>query len=157
MMNFDSKVRTCLWFDSEGRKAAEFYVSLLPDSEIESIYRPEPGAPDLVVEFALAGAPYMILNGGPHYKHTPAASISVLTKTQEETDRLWTALTGNGGEESMCAWLIDRFGVSWQIVPERLVELINHDDKAGAARARDAMMRMRKIDIAALETAFSSE
>lgn len=148
------KVRTCLWFDKEGEDAANFYVSLLPESFIESASYPVPDQPALVVEFTLAGAPYMTLNGGPMYKHTPAASISVLTKDQAETDRLWDALLEGGGEEQMCAWLIDRFGVSWQIIPEVLPEMMGADDKAAAGRARDAMMQMRKIDIAALEAAF---
>ena len=156
-MTEKAKVRTCLWFDGEGEDAATFYVSLLPNSRIETVYRPDADSAALVVEFTLAGAPYMVLNGGPHYKHTPATSISVLTKDQEETDRLWAALTADGGEESMCAWLVDRFGVSWQIVPEKLVALINADDKPAAARAREAMMTMRKIDIAALEAAFKGK
>ena len=120
-MEFTAKVRTCLWFDGRGREAAEFYVSLLPDSAIEAPYRPAPDAPPLVVEFTLAGTPYMILNGGPQYPHTPTASISVPTRDQEETDRLWAALTADGGRESRCGWLVDRYGVSWQIVPEALV------------------------------------
>ncbi len=153
-MSEKPKVRTCLWFDKEGEDAANFYVSLLPESFIESASYPVPDQPALVVEFTLAGAPYMTLNGGPMYKHTPAASISVLTKDQAETDRLWDALLEGGGEEHMCAWLIDRFGVSWQIIPEVLPEMMEADDKAAAGRARDAMMQMRKIDIAALETAF---
>lgn len=154
-MKFNSKVRTCLWFDGQGEEAAEFYVSLLPDSEIESVYRPDPEAPAMVVEFTLAGSPYMTLNGGPQYSHTPAASISVLTRDQEETDRLWAALAGNGGTESMCGWVIDRFGVSWQIVPERMIELFYADDRNAAGRAQAAMMQMQKIDIAALEAAFN--
>jgi len=156
-MTDKSKVRTCLWFDSEGEEAANFYVSLLPDSHIESIVRPDPDGPALVVEFSLAGAPYMTLNGGPHYQHTPAASISVLTEDQAETDRLWAALIADGGSESHCAWLTDRYGVSWQIVPEALPRLIGSKDNAAAMRARDAMLKMRKIDIAALEAAFRSE
>jgi predicted 3-demethylubiquinone-9 3-methyltransferase (glyoxalase superfamily) len=148
------KVRTCLWFDSQGEEAAEFYVSLLPDSFIENVTRPDPNGPALVVEFTLAGTPYMVLNGGPHYKLTPAASISVLTKDQAETDRLWNSLLANGGEESRCAWLTDRFGVSWQIVPEVLPQMIGATDQEAATRARDAMLQMRKIDIAALESAF---
>lgn len=148
------KVRTCLWFDKEGEDAANFYVSLLPGSFIESASYPVPDHPALVVEFTLAGAPYMTLNGGPMYKHTPAASISVLTKDQAETDRLWDALLEGGGEEQMCAWLIDRFGVSWQVVPEALPRMMGSDDKPAAQRARDAMMQMRKIDIAALDAAF---
>lgn len=154
-MEFTAKVRTCLWFDGNGEEAADFYVSLLPESRIESVFRPDPSAPALVVEFGLAGTPYMILNGGPHFSHTPAASISVLTGDQDETDRLWSVLTANGGTESQCGWLVDRFGVSWQIVPERLVALINAEDRAAAARAQAAMMEMRKIDIAALEAAFN--
>lgn len=144
------KVRTCLWFDGIGHEAAEFYVSLIPDSYIESRVRPDALAPPLVVEFTLGGAPYMILNGGPMFTHTPAASISVLTKDQDETDRLWNTLTANGGRESMCGWLVDRFGVSWQIIPEILPHLLNFDDKAAAARARECMMKMKKIDIAFL-------
>ena len=153
-MSDKPKVRTCLWFDKEGEEAARFYVSLLPDSRIESVIKPDPAGPALVVEFTLAGAPYMVLNGGPMFKPTPAASISVLTRDQAETDRLWERLLEDGGEESMCAWLTDRFGVSWQIVPEVLPRLLSDRDTAAAARARDAMMQMRKIDIAALEAAF---
>ena len=151
-----SKVRTCLCFEGDGEEAARFYVSLLPDSRIETVSRPVPDHPALVVEFTLAGAPYMVLNGGPPYPHSPAASISVLTTSQEETDRLWAALT-EGGEESRCGWLIDRFGVSWQIVPEVLPRMMMAEDKAAAGRARDAMMRMGKIDIAALEAAFEGD
>lgn len=154
-MEFTAKVRTCLWFDGRGREAAEFYVSLLPDSAIETPCRPAPDPP-LVVEFTLAGAPYMILDGGPLYRHTPAASISVLTKDQEETDRLWAALTADGGQESRCGWLVDRFGVSWQIVPEALVRMLNADDREAAGRAQSAMMEMRKLDVATLEAAFAA-
>lgn len=148
------KVRTCLWFDQQGEEAARFYVSLLPGSYIESASYPVPGHPALVVEFTLAGAPFMTLNGGPRFPHTPAASISVLTQDQQETDRLWEALIADGGQASMCAWLIDKFGVSWQIVPEALPKMLESDDKAAAGRARDAMLQMQKIDIAALEAAF---
>jgi predicted 3-demethylubiquinone-9 3-methyltransferase (glyoxalase superfamily) len=151
------KVRTCLWFDGDGHNAAEWYVTLLPKSFIESGSHPNPEKPPLVVEFTLAGAPYMVLNGGPQYKHTPAASISVLTKDQQETDRLWSALTSDGGEESMCGWAIDRYGVSWQIVPEILPMLMEADDKEAAMRAQAAMMQMKKIDIASLEAAFRGQ
>lgn len=150
------KVRTCLWFESKGREAAAFYVSLLPDSHLETdLY--DHGDGPLVVEFILAGAPMMILNGGPHFKLTEAASISVLTEDQTETDRLWSALTADGGEESRCGWLKDKYGVSWQIVPKRLMELSNAPDRAAATRAQQAMMTMSKIDIAALETAFAGD
>lgn len=153
-MAYTSKVRTCLWFDGRGEEAAEFYTTLLPDSHIESHSYPEPGKPALVVEFTLAGAPYMVLNGGPMFEHSPAASISVLADDQSEIDRLWDALTKDGGKESMCGWVVDRFGVSWQVVPSVLPSMMESDDKAAAARARAAMMKMRKFDIAALEAAF---
>ena len=156
-MTTKPKVRTCLWFDAGGEAAAAFYVTLLPDSRIETAVRPEPDGPALVVEFTLAGAPYMILNGGPHYQLTPAASISVLTTDQAETDRLWAALTADGGSESQCGWLTDRYGVSWQIVPEALPRLLGAEDRAAAARAHEAMMAMRKLDIAALEAAFNGQ
>ena len=118
-MTATPKVRTCLWFDSRGEEAARFYVSLLPDSRIETVSRPDPDGPALTVDFTLAGAPYQVLNGGPMYPQTPAASISVLTKDQAETDALWSALLADGGKAGQCGWLTDRFGVSWQIVPER--------------------------------------
>lgn len=154
-MSKQPKVRTCLWFDRQGEEAARFYVSLLPDSFIETASHPVPGEPALVVEFTLAGAPYMALNGGPKFKPTPAASISVLTRDQVETDRLWTALIEGGGAASMCGWLVDRYGVSWQITPDALPRVMMAEDKRAAGRARDAMPVLRRIDIAALERAFA--
>ena len=155
-MTAQQKVRVCLWFARRGIDAAEFYVRLLPDSRIDAVF--DHGQPDdpLIVEFTLASAPMMILTGGDMFQHSPAASISVLTKDQAETDRLWSALLADGGKESMCGWLSDRFGVSWQIVPEILPRLLNDPDTAAASRARTAMMQMKKIDIAALEAAFHS-
>ncbi len=155
MAGLQQKVRTCLWFDSQGHEAAEFYVSLLPDSRIDGVFNYGTDGRPLVVEFTLAGAPFMVLNGGPMFKLSPAASISVLTKNQAETDALWNKLLADGGEESMCGWLTDRFGVSWQIVPEVLPRMLNAEDKAAAGRAREAMMAMQKLDIAALEAAFN--
>lgn len=108
----------------------------------------------MIVAFSLAGAPYQILNGGPHYRPTPAASIVVTTRDQPETDRLWDALTANGGKAGQCGWLTDRWGLSWQIVPEALLRLLGAPDRAGAGRVQAAMMQMGKIDIAALEAAF---
>ena len=156
-MSEKPKVRTCLWFEANGEEAARFYVSLLPDSHLETPSGSRGEGPPLVVKFTLAGAPYMILNGGPHYKLSPAASIAVSTGDQEETDRLWDALIADGGEEGRCAWLIDRFGVSWQIVPEALPRLMGAGDEAAAGRVREAMMAMKKIDIAGLEAAFRGE
>ena len=148
------KVRTCLWFDGTGEEAAEFYVSLLPESVIKTVSRPEPGKPALIIELSLCGTPYMFLNGGPHYRLSPAVSIAVRTADQAETDRLWSALLQGGGEESQCAWLTDRFGVSWQIVPDALPRMLGANDRDAAGRAMQAMLKMKKIDIAALESAF---
>jgi len=155
-MTEQRKVRTCFWFTRRGIDAAQFYVSLLPDSQIDVVL--DHGRPDdpMIVEFTLAGAPMMILTGGVMFEHSPAASISVLTKDQADTDRLWSALLADGGQESMCGWLTDRFGVSWQIVPEVLPRLFNDPDTAAASHARAAMMQMKKINIATLETAFRS-
>jgi len=146
-------LRTCLWFEEDGEEAAVFYVSLLPGSRITSIFRPDPEAPALMVSFSLAGVPYQILNGGPHHRLTPAASISVTTRDQAETDRLWEALLADGGTESRCGWLTDRWGLSWQIVPEALGRLLGHPDPSAAARVHAAMMGMGKLDVAALEAA----
>lgn len=155
-MSEQRKVRTCFWFARGGIDAARFYVGLLPDSRIDSVT--DHGRPDdpMVVEFTLAGAPMMILTAGPMFEHSPAASISVLTKDQAETDRLWSALLAEGGREGMCGWLTDRFGVSWQIVPEILPRLYADPNAAAASRTRDAMMKMKKLDIAALKAAFHS-
>lgn len=152
-MSLRSKVRTCLWFEKGGLEAARFYVSLLPWSAVDAVHDHGNSADPMAVEYTLHGAPMMHLTAGPHYKLSPAASISVLTKDQDETDRLWAALTGNGGQESMCGWLTDRFGVSWQIVPEALPRLMSSPDRAAAGRTQAAMMTMKKIDIAALEAA----
>ena len=152
-----SKVRTCLWFDGDAKAAAAFYVTLLPESRIDAVIRPDPDGPALVVEFTLAGAPFMLLSAGDMYTLTPAVSISVTTADQIETDRLWHALIADGGEPSRCGWLTDRFGVSWQIVPAALMRMQASPDRAAASRAREAMYKMRKIDIAALEAAFNED
>lgn len=146
----EQRVRTCLWYDGRGRQAAEFYVSLLPGSRIESV-------DGIVTTFSLAGVPYMALDGGPHFTLSPAASISVSTTDQQETDRLWNALLADGGQESMCGWLVDRFGLSWQIVPEVLPRLLRSDDRAAARRVQEAMLNMRKLEIADLEAAHRGE
>jgi len=148
-----SKVRTCLWFEKDGLDAAHFYTSLLPDSRLETEHalgRDEP----LLVDFTLAGAPYQILNGGPHFKLSEAASISVLAADQTEIDRLWDALTADGGEESQCGWLKDRWGLSWQIYPQALLDMQSAVDKDAAERARQAMYKMKKLEVAALVAAF---
>lgn len=147
------KVRTCLWFEKDGLAAARFYTSLLPDSHVDTEHmlgRDEP----LVIDFTLAGAPFQILNGGPHFKLSEAASIAVLADNQAEIDRLWQALSADGGEESQCGWLKDRWGVSWQIYPQALLDMQSADDQDAAERARQAMYRMTKLNIAELEAAF---
>ncbi|MGZ2256351.1 VOC family protein [Roseobacter sp. A03A-229] len=148
------RVRTCLWFEKDGANAAEFYVSLLPGSQMETVLAPG-GAEPLLVNFTLAGTPYQILNGGSHFKFSEAASISVLANDQEDIDRLWHALTANGGEEGQCGWLKDRWGVSWQIYPQALLDMQTADDQVAAERARQEMYTMKKLNIAALNAAFA--
>lgn len=150
-----SKVMTCLWFDRDAEAAARFYVSLLPDSRIDDVLRRAPGEPALLVSFTLAGQAYQTLAGGPDHPQTDAASIVVMTENQAETDRLWAALTADGGAEIACGWLKDRWGVRWQIVPKRAIALFKAPDRAAADRAFAAMMTMKKLDVAALETAFA--
>lgn len=152
----DSKVRTCLWLAGGGEAAVAFWTSLLPDSRIEGGHGPE-GGPRLVIEFTLAGAPMMVLNADGAPPGTHAASISVLTRDQAETDRLWSALTDGGGREVMCGWLVDRWGISWQIVPAVLPEMLAAPDRAAAARAMAAMQTMVKLDVVALEAAYRGE
>lgn len=151
----NNSIRTCLWFrDGRGREAAELYCSLLPGSRIEKIFSGDNGYSTFsVIDFSLGGVPYQILDAGPHFTLTEAVSISVETADQVETDRLWTALTAEGGEESHCGWLKDRYGVSWQIFPRRLAELTMNADKTVSAKAMTAMMKQKKIDIAEIEAA----
>ncbi len=146
-------IRTCFWFGGNGLEAAEFYVSLLPDSRIEHVFRPAPEAPPLVIGFSLAGVPYQILNAEPRFTHSEAVSIVVTTPDQAETDRLWEAITANGGSASQCGWCKDRFGVSWQIIPEALPGLLSHPDADARQRVFTAMLAMQKIDVAMLEAA----
>lgn len=153
-MTVETSVRTCLWFPSGGLEAARRYVALVPNSVLETVAGG--GAEPLVVEFSLDGVPFQILNGGPRYRLSPAASIVVLTPDQAETDRLWDALV-EGGEPSRCGWLVDRYGVSWQIVPRALPRLLGADDREAAGRAMRAMLQMHKLEVAVLEAAFRGE
>lgn len=145
-------VTTCLWFEKNGIDAARFYVSLLPGSRL--VTEAGDGESPMIVDFYLAGVPYRILNGGPHFKLTPVCSISVTTPDQAETDRLWEALTAHGGREERCGWLVDPWGVSWQVFPEALPRMLGAADRAAAGRAQAAMLAMNRIDIAAIEAAF---
>jgi predicted 3-demethylubiquinone-9 3-methyltransferase (glyoxalase superfamily) len=153
------KIVPCLWFDGDGEEAARFYVSLLPDSRIDGVHRSPVDTPSgpadsvLMVEFTLAGRSYLALNGGSAFKFDEAVSFMVMTEDQAETDRLWDALIADGGQESACGWLKDRWGLSWQITPRRLMELTTDPDRERARAAMQAMMTMRKIDIAALDRA----
>lgn len=157
-MSVKSRISTCLWFNENGEEAAEFYVSLFPNSRIVSISRYGEGGMmrkglAMLTRFELDGTAFAALNGGTHFKLSEAASLVALCDDQAEIDRLWTALTADGGEESRCGWLKDRFGLSWQIIPAMLDELMGGEDRRRAERAFGAMMTMVKIDIAKIEAA----
>jgi predicted 3-demethylubiquinone-9 3-methyltransferase (glyoxalase superfamily) len=152
-------ITPCLWFESEALQAAEFYTSVFPDSSIVSVQKSPvdtPGAKAgavILVQFKLAGQDYQALNGGPHDKFNDAISMSVSCEDQAEVDRLWSALTADGGKPVQCGWLKDKYGLSWQIVPKRMLELLADPDPGRSKRAMQAMMTMVKLDIAALEAA----
>jgi len=153
------KAANCIWYDSGAEEAAKFYASIFPDSSVGAVHRAPGDNPSteegavLTVEFTVCGLPCLGLNGGPHFKPSEAFSIMVYTDDQEETDRFWNAIVGNGGQESMCGWCKDKWGVSWQITPRRLLELTTDRDTERARRAMASMMTMRKIDIATIEQA----
>jgi len=154
------KTMTCLWMEDWIEEAVNFYVSLFDNSRITEVSRyneatPEMAGKVLVIGFELAGTKYMALNGGPVFKPNEAMSIFVNCKDQAEVDRLWNAIVGNGGEESQCGWCRDRYGFSWQIVPEAMSRYITGPDKAGATRAMQAMLTMKKLDLATLERAYA--
>lgn len=157
-----AKVKTCLWFKDEAEAAVQYYVALLPGSRVEHVQRapgPWPGGEPgdlIVIDFTLGGTAYQALNGGEPADYGMAASVSVACADQAEVDRLWAALTADGGSEIACGWLRDRWGVPWQIVPEALPRLLADRDPAVAARVFEAMQSMVKLDVAALERAARS-
>lgn len=155
------KITPCLWFDTEGEEAAEFYTSIFPNSKIVEILRygsagPRDEGTVMTVTFELDGQKHIALNGGPDFKFNEAISLEVGCESQDEVDRYWSALTEGGGEEGPCGWLKDKFGVSWQIIPTRLLELIADPDPEKSQRVMEAMLKMGKIEIDELERAAES-
>lgn len=158
-----AKNRVCLWFDGGLADAARFYCETFPDTRIEGAEAAPDHVPDTpqgktyVINLTVMGIPVMLLDGGPHFRLSEAFSFQVCTADQEETDRYWNAIVENGGEESQCGWCKDRWGVSWQIAPRQLTDALAGADREAAARAQQAMMPMKKIDIAAIEAAIAGE
>ncbi|WP_242163586.1 VOC family protein [Lysobacter sp. M15] len=158
-MTNPAKNTICLWYDGTALDAANFYAETFPDSAVTAVHRAPGDYPDgkqgdiLTVEFTVMGIPCVGLNGGPTFKHSEAFSFQISTVDQAETDRLWNAIVDNGGEESMCGWCKDKWGLSWQISPRVLLDAVTNADPAIAKRAFEAMMQMKKIDIAAIEAA----
>ena len=157
------KISTFLWFDDDAEEAAHFYVSLFPNSRVDRVTKAPGDFPDgskgsvLTVDFTLDGRSFIALNGGPEFKFTEAISLSIDCADQAEIDRYWDALIADGGEPSMCGWLKDRYGLSWQVVPRQLIAMYSSPDKAAAERAFGAMMKMKKLDVASLERAYAGD
>ncbi|MCI0996791.1 VOC family protein [Pseudomonas corrugata] len=155
----NNKNRICLWYEGDAVEAAQFYAATFPDSAVHAIHYAPGDYPSgkegdvLTVEFTVMGIPCIGLNGGPVFKHNESFSFQVSTDDQAETDRFWNAIVGNGGEESVCGWCKDKWGLSWQISPRVLTDAVAGPDKAAAKRAFEAMMQMTKIDVAAIEAA----
>lgn len=156
----DKQLTTCIWYNYTAEEAANFYVSLFPDARITRVQRTPADTPSqkadevIVVEFELMGQKFIGLNGGSQFQQSEAVSFVIHTDSQEETDKFWNAIVGNGGQESQCGWCKDKWGVNWQVTPRRLIELVfDNPDPAAGKRAMEAMFAMKKIDIAAIEAA----
>lgn len=153
------EIRNCLWFDGTAEEAARFYAETFPDSSVDAVRRAPANFPGgrkgdlLTVEFTVLGRPFLGLNGGPVFKRNEAVSFMVITEDQDETDRYWNAIVGNGGMESDCGWCRDKWGFSWQITPRQLMEAWAHSDPTVTERAFQAMLTMQKIDVARIEAA----
>ena len=154
-MSKDQSIRTCLWFEAGAEEAARFYVSLFEGAEITHVFpmRGDPEGRAFLVHWTMLGQKFSAMNGGRGVRHTATVSIEVHVRTQAEVDRLWDALTANGGQAGRCGWLTDRFGISWQIIPEALPRLMATNDDAVAQRVTQAMLAMNKLDAPALEAA----
>ena len=154
-----AKNMICLWYEGDAEEAARFYAATFPDSSVGDVLRAPGDYPSgkegdvLTVDFTVMGIPCVGLNGGPEFKQSEAFSFQVATVDQSETDRYWNAIVGNGGQESVCGWCKDKWGVSWQITPIALTKAVSGSDRAAAKRAFDAMLNMKKIDVAAIEAA----
>ena len=149
---------SCLWFDGQAEEAAQLYTSIFPDSKVDRIthYLPDMPMPEgtvMTVEFSLDGKPFIGLNGGPDFPFTEAVSFQIFCADQAELDHYWDALTADGGEEGPCGWLKDKFGVSWQVTPSRLIELLAESEPATAARVTQSFMKMKRLDLAEIERA----
>jgi len=158
-----TRITPCLWYDGNAEEAATLYASIFPDSSVDAVHRSPADYPNgkagnvLTVDFTVMGMKFLGLNGGPRFKFDEAVSFIVHTQDQEETDRYWNAIVDSGGTPSACGWITDRFGLSWQITPQRLLDMMTSPDQAASKRAMEAMMTMSKIDIATLERAFAGE
>lgn len=154
------ELTTCLWFNGNARQAASFYTSIFPNSHLSESWIAPTDTPgnsvgeEVVVNFQIFGRPFIALNGGPQFPHSEAVSFQIPCESQEEIDHYWELLTGDGGEESECGWLRDKFGVSWQVTSPKMMNYLSGPDKEGSARATKAMLEMRKIDLDALERAY---
>lgn len=154
-----NKIAAFLWYDHAAEEAATFYAATFPDSRVDAVHRAPGDFPAgqqgqvLTVEFTVCGMPFVAMNGGPGHPHSDAVSFQVYTDDQAETDRLWSAIVGGGGSENACGWCKDKWGVSWQITPRGLMKAFSSPDRAAAKRGFEAMMTMRKIDMAAIEAA----
>ena len=158
-----SKITPCLWFDGQAEEAAYFYVSLLPDSHVDDVFRSPAETPSgpagmvLTVDFTVAGQPFQGLNGGPDFTFNESVSFRIDCEDQAEVDRLWNALSESGGQPGPCGWIKDRFGLSWQIIPRALGRMLSDPDTEAARRAMEAMLNMGKIEVSELERAFKGE